>query len=108
MQANQRGRRIPDRKTHLPGSLAASSILTHARVVCLSFASLATSGSLIKQRAVPPKLSRVLLWMPERAICVSVTIPAPALNASTAFVTAPSEKQGCLHSQNQPSYESPV
>ena len=83
---------FPIAKTHLPGSLAASSILTHARVVCLSFASLTTSGSLIKQRAVPPKLSRVLLWMPERAICVSVTIPAPALNASTAFVTAPSEK----------------
>ena len=77
---------IPD-----PATLAAFSIDTFALVHPLSFASAATSGSLMKQCTAQPSFSAAALLMPDFAICVSVTISHPDRSASSAFSTAPSE-----------------
>ena len=79
---------LPMAKMHFPGSCAAFSMETIARVTPRSFASAATSASDMKQCTSPPRRPRIVLLMPAFAICVSVTMWQPARSASIPFVTA--------------------
>ena len=73
-------------------SFDAFSILATALVVPFSFAAFATSSSDIKQCTSPPYNARRFLFIPERAICVSVTISAPFFIAFFIISTTFSEK----------------
>ena len=83
---------LPTAKRSGPGSAEALSIDATARVVPMSFAPAATSGSDMKQRTSPPNRAREVLLIPARAICVSVTTAAPARSAARAVSTTPGEK----------------
>ena len=77
-----------------PGySCAARSMETAARVRPRSRASLATSGSAMKQRRVQPKASRLGLLMPAFAILVSVTMGTPRFSAAWPSSAAPGVKR---------------
>ena len=65
---------------------------TKARVTPRSFASAATSASDMKQCTSPPSAARMVLLIPDFAICVSVTMSQPPRSASIPFCTAWSEK----------------
>ena len=71
---------------------AALSMLTVARVTCLSFASEATSGSAIKQWTSPPSFDKAFLFIPAFAMFVSVTMSAPFARSLVATLTAFFEK----------------
>lgn len=60
-----------------PSRVQAFSMQAAARVLCASLARAATSGSDMKQTAVPPNLARAVLLMPTLAIFVSVTMVNP-------------------------------
>ena len=83
---------FPTTKIVSPSSFDAFSTDTAARVMPLSDASFATSSSAIKQYALMPNLFNTLLFMPARAIFVSVTILAPFFSFSMKMSTAFSEK----------------
>ena len=74
------------------GVFYAFSILATALVVPFSFAAFATSSSDIKQCTSPPYDARRFLFIPERAICVSVTISAPFFIAFFIISTTFPEK----------------
>ena len=75
----------------LPSSAAARSMETVARVSPRALASAATSGSDMKQTALPPNFSSTRLLTPDQAIWVSVTMVQPPLTAAIPLATAPSE-----------------
>ena len=72
---------------------AARSTEAAARVVPLSFAASAVSGSDMKHSASQPSLASAVLFIPAFAMLVSVTMTAPFFSSSSAASTAFSEKQ---------------
>ena len=82
---------LPNTNNFLPLSLAAISTAAIERVIPFSLAKFAVSSSATKHLDLQPKASNFLLFIPLKAMFVSVYIVALFFNASTIFSTAVSD-----------------